>query len=37
MLLAVDLADLCLSDAEVGGQPSLRQTGCSAYCGQVDH
>jgi len=37
VVLAVDLADLCLFDAEVGGRLSLRQTGCSAYCGQVDH
>ena len=34
--LAFDLADLRLSDAEVGRQLKLRQTACSAYRREVD-
>jgi hypothetical protein len=37
VVLALDLADLRLSDAEVGGQLHLRQTGCPTYRGKVDH
>jgi hypothetical protein len=35
--LPLDLADLRLSDPEVGSQLNLRQTCCSAYRGKIDH
>jgi hypothetical protein len=35
--LTLDLADLGLSDTEIGGKLDLRQTCCSAYWGEIDH
>jgi hypothetical protein len=35
--LALDLADVRLSDSEVGGQLNLRQPGCPANTREIDH